>query len=219
MTVSPWKTRLWAVILCAAAFLAAAGAFALALEPGERPVRVLGQRGEPEDTAARFFNALCLREWDAASWYVWGAPELALDREPEGDLERLVWRAYQQSWSWSLESGGKIDSVSAWQRVRFTSLRPELLSEGLTGEVQALLALRVDAAEDLSQVYDPEGQFLPSVVEEALTRALEARLTEPWRYTDDTVLTLRLSYRDDRWQILPSEELWEALSGGEGGTL
>lgn len=216
MPASLWKTRLLAAGLCAAALLTAALAYGLALHADGRQTLVLGERGEPEETASLFFNALCLREWDTASSYVLGTPELALDREPAGELEREVWLAFQDSWSWSLGEGARTDSVSAWQEVTFTALRPELLTRGVTEEVQTVLAAWVDETDDLGSIYDDQGRFLPEVAQAALRRVLETRLAQPERFTAARPVTLHLTYQEGRWQILPEEALWEALSGGEG---
>lgn len=218
MTVSRLKTRLLAVTLCAAAFLTAAAGFGLALRADRHSTRVIGQKGTPEETAARFFNALCLREWDEASGYVLGAPDLALNVEPQDALARQVWLAYQRSWSWSMGEGGQTDSVSAWQTVRFSALRPEKLAEGLSKDVQSVLARIVDETDNLDAVYAEDGEFRAEVVERALREAVERRLTAPQRYTADTEVTLHLTCRYGRWLIVPEEALWEALSGGEGGT-
>lgn len=219
MTDQRWKTRALPVLLAFAAALTALCAYAMALHPEARTTRVLGQKGEPAETAGLFFNALCLREWEEASRYVLGEPELDLSVYPEDELEREIWVAYQQSWSWSLGEGARTGADSAWQRVSFSSLRPALLSEGLTEEVQAILALRVDETDDLSAVYAADGQFRAEVVEAALRQAVEERLNTPERYVSAAELTLHLLYRDGRWQILPEEELWELLSGAEGGAL
>ena len=211
-----FKTRVLAVILCAAALMAAAGAYALALRAVDRPTVRLGLEGEPEDTTALFFNAVCLREWDAAARYVLGEPDLSLGASPRDELARTVWLAYQQSWSWSMGEGGMIDSLNAWQTVSFSALRPELLFDGMSEEVQEILARRVEETDDLDTVYDDQGQFLPAVIQSALQEATRARLAEPERYTAPAEVTLHLSFRDDRWQILPEEALWELLSGGGG---
>jgi hypothetical protein len=57
-------------------------------------------------------------------------------------------------------------------------------------------------------------------VESALAEALRQRLADTSAYTQTGAVTLQLTWEDGRWQIVPTEELWNALAGlpvSEGG--
>ncbi len=199
------------------AFLTAAAALVFALTPSGHETRVLGLRGDPTDTASGFFNALCLRQWRTAAWYVRGEPELGLDRVPEDELEAEIWNAFLRSWSWSLEAGERTDTLHAAQTVRFTFLSQKRLMEGVNKEIQDLLAIRVDQTEDLREIYTAEGDFRDDVVRQALSQTVEQRLEKPEKYIVSVPVTVHLTYQDNRWQVEPEESLWQVLSGrGEG---
>ena len=206
-----------AVFWITAAFLTAAGALVLALTPAFHATRVLGLRGDPADAAAGFFNAVCLREWKTAAWYVRGEPDLGLDRVPEDPLEAEIWSAYLRSWSWSMGEGERVDELHAAQTVYFTCLSQKRLLEGANAEIRELLAVRVDQAEDLGEIYTQEGDFREDVVRQALSQTVERRLEHPENYLVSVPVTVRLTFRDSRWQVEPEESLWQVLSGrGEG---
>ena len=205
--------QILAALCGAAAILTAALALRLALRSGEAGPAVLTETGDASETAALFFHALCLRDWQRASGYVKGAPELELSDAPEDSAERALWTAFLLSWSWSMGDGGKTDELHAWQEVSFTSLRPDALTDGLRRDIQTVLARKVDEARTEGEVYTETGDYRSEVVEAALMEALAGRLTDQTPYLVTTKLTLELVYEDGRWQILPSEALWDALSG------
>ena len=212
------RRRILAALCAAAAALVAALGIRLAVRAVGGDPAILGGTGEPAETAARFFNALCLREWQDASDCVRGGPELELTDLPEDPAERAVWNAFLLSWSWSTGEGGRIGRTRAWQDVAFTRLRPDALTAGLAEDIQEILARKVDEARTVDEVYEASGDYLPEVVESAEMEALAGRLSDPTPYLVTTTLRLELLYEDGRWLILPSEELWNALSGTpEGG--
>jgi len=222
MTENPrtMRIRQTAAALCGgAAVLVAVLAVCLGLGPRDRSVTILGGAGDPAETAARFFHALCLHEWEEASSYVRGEPELPLGRMPEDEMERDIWEAYLFSWAWSMGEGGMTDSVTAWQKVKFTSMRPDVFAGGLSGDVEKILARWVNER-PLAEIYTEDGQFREDVVREALDEAVKARLARSEEYLAVTEVTLKLSFENGKWYILPEETLWNALSGiPEGGSV
>ncbi len=212
--------KILAVMLAAAVLFTAAAAVRLALSAPERETRLLGDAGEPGETAELFFHTLCLRDWERASGYVLGAPDLDLDRVLEDPVEQTVWEAYLNSWGWSSGAGKRTGELSAEQRILLRRIDTEKAVAGLWEDVQAVLERRVDEARVLSEVYTEDGDYLPEVVESALAETLERRLADPSAYMETTAITLQLAWEDGRWQIVPTEELWNALAGlpvSEGG--
>ena len=209
--------RTAAVFVCLLAAAAAVLSVSLGLRSPGRDVTVLGGTGDPAETVARFFHALCLNEWEEASSYVRGEPDLKLDQLPEDALERDIWEAYLHSWAWSMGEGGVTGSVTAWQTVQFTSMRPDAFTEGVDAEVQAILAGWVNER-PLAEMYTEDGEFREEVVRSALEKAVRARLTRPQDYLASTPVTLELSFENGEWVIVPEQSLWNALSGiPEGG--
>ena len=194
------RRRILAALCAAAAALVAALGIRLAVRAVGGGPAVLGETGEPAETGVR------------------GGPELELTDLPEDPAERAVWNAFLLSWSWSTGEGGRIGRTRAWQDVAFTRLRPDALTAGLAEDIQEILARKVDEARTVDEVYEASGDYLPEVVESAEMEALAGRLSDPTPYLVTTTLRLELLYEDGRWLILPSEELWNALSGTpEGG--
>ena len=202
-----------------AAVLIALLAVWLGLGPRGQDVAVLGKTGDPSETVARFFHALCLHEWEDAASHVRGEPDLDLGRMPENPVERQIWETYLLSWSWSMGEGGMTDSVSAWQEVHFTAMRPDVFTDALNDHVETVLSGWVNER-PLAEVYDENGQFREEVVRAALEEAVRDRLARSDEYLAVTTVTLHLIYENGQWLILPEDALWNALSGiPEGGSV
>ena len=76
----------------------------------------------------------------------------------------------------------------------------------------AVLDSRIEAAEDMSQVYDDDHAyqeaFAQSVLEEAAREVIAAGTPR------EITVTVRLTYQDGQWWVVPDEALLTAISGG-----
>jgi hypothetical protein len=79
----------------------------------------------------------------------------------------------------------------------------------LRQQAQALLQQRVAEAEDVSQVYDENGEYLESLVKEVLRTSASQVLKEGSAVRKQ--LTLECVFRDGQWWILPGDALLDII--------
>ena len=134
--------------------VAAFAAFICLTQPQGRETVLLTEPPAPADTAAAFLDALCAGDYAAAASCVQGEADLGLDTLPEDARTRRLAEVFRQSWSWS--AAGTIWQKGAEARlpVEFTALDLHLFTDGLGGEVQAILAARLEAAARREELYD-----------------------------------------------------------------
>lgn len=201
------SVRLWfgfalCFALVAVALLFASGDSALLLFP----------KGTPEDCADEFFALLEKGEYTAASALC--TPALPAESRPEEADAAGVYDALCASRSWQRHGEAVRRGNRATVSGTLTVLDSAALTEGLNGEVNAVLSTLVSRARTGSEVYKEDGSYRDEVVMDAWNAALAARLERAGDYTRDLPLTLRLRYRDGQWRIEADEELLFALSGG-----
>ena len=70
----------------------------------------------------------------------------------------------------------------------------------------------MEASESLDQIYDDNWQYREDLTQAVLEEA--ARQAAAGGSRVERSVTLRLVYEDDRWWVLPNQELIAAISGG-----
>ena len=206
------KEKRIAVLLMALAMAVAAFAVYIALRlPGTGP-RLLSEAEDPALTAEAFLNALCAGDYDTAAGYLPAGADLGLDSLPEGTLEPLLARAFRDSWSWS---AGELWHSGAEARlpIEFTALDLHKLTADLDQDVLAILAMWLESAQRLEELYSEDNTWRPEVVLKATEAALRNRLARPENYLSTTRLTLLLRWEDQHWVVVPDEMLYAVLSG------
>jgi hypothetical protein len=161
-------------------------------------------------------TAVCDGDYEEAAGYMYGNPDLGMDRAPADPVGVLIWDAFAGSLSWELSGGCYATDSGLSQNVVVHSLDLNSITENLGERSQALLAQRVEEAEDLSQVYDENNEYLESFVMGVLYEAVEAAIAEDASYTDNKI-TLNLVFRNDAWWVMPEQPLMSAISGGIAG--
>lgn len=161
-------------------------------------------------------NAVCEGDFETASQYMYGDPDLGVDREAADPVGELIWNAFADSLS--CERSGECFATDAGlaQNVVFRSLDFDSVTENLGDRAQTLLARRVEEAVDTSQIYDENNEYREDFVMEVLYDAAKAAIEEDARYTEQEI-TLNLTYRDGQWWIMPEQALISAISGNVAG--
>ena len=78
---------------------------------------------------------------------------------------------------------------------------------------QSLLEQRVAEAEDVTQIYDENNDYREDFVMDVLYDAAKMALEQDGEVVELDI-TMDLVYGEDRWLVIPSEELLRAISGG-----
>ena len=171
---------------------------------------------EPEDAAMAvtgMLDAVCAGDYQTASGYMLGNPDLGADREAADELGVLFWNAIQDSMTYELIGESYVTDTGLAQNLRFTFLDLNSLTENLRLRSSALLEARVQAAADPAEIYDEDNNYREDVVMEVLYEAAEAAIREDGK--NITVeLTVNLKYQGGRWWIVADKALLDAISGG-----
>lgn len=210
------KRRIASRICAFLAALCAAAAIAVA---------ALCQKGSPEvllvpedavQQAQNLMDALCAGDFDKAQAALYGSWDLGAVGEPSDPVGAILWNAYVDSLSYELEGGVYATPTGLAQNVRLTHLSFETLTANLGSRSRTLLQEAVDAAEDVSQLYDEKNGYREELVMEILQTAAAQAAREDLAYVTEEI-PLQLIYQDGAWWVVADQTLLKAISGGITG--
>ena len=169
----------------------------------------------PVEAQARieeFMEAICDADYDRVSECISGNPGLGLDRPASDDVGVLLWNAYTDSLTYTLEGECYATDEGLAQKVTLTGLDISSVTAVLKDRSQVLLEQRVAEAEDATDVYDENNEyredFVMAVLYDAAAQALE---TDGQEKTME--FTLNLVYQNDQWMVVADNTLLDAISG------
>ena len=173
---------------------------------------LLGSTEKAEDCARNLMERVCNGDYTGASQYLYGTPSLGSDSQRENAASELIWQAFLSSLKSQPAGDCYADEKGLAQDYILSGLDiPDLLAR-LKETAPGVLKTRVDAAESFVEVYDDNWQyreeFTKSVLEEA-ARQVTGEATPAQR-----TITLRLTFEDGRWWVVPDTQLLTAISGG-----
>ena len=169
--------------------------------------------GDPLETVNGFFNSLKDEDYEKAYSYLADYQSLGLENQAAGEIGASLQQALTDSYSFKLEGECVVEGLNASQSVQIRYLDFESFSsqlEQLTNEnLQQIVA-------DLprNEIYDENDKYLPSVTDEAYSRAVNSLLSHVEDYYKNTSVKLELNYHDGRWQLITNPQLLNALIGG-----
>lgn len=204
-------------LLTAALLLVSIAACALAIHislryPTEKPI-LLEQPEAAVAQVTQMMEAVCEGDYDTASTYLLGTPSLGVAEMPENVIGAMLWDAFLDSTEFALTGECYTTDVGLAQNVSFTYLDTDSVTVNLRQRAEELLNRRVEAAEDVSEIYDENNQYREELVMEALQEALQAALLED-AGTVTVNLTVNLKHQDGQWWIVVDNALLDAFSGG-----
>ena len=164
---------------------------------------------EARTQALELLDALCLGDYAGVEQRLYGQPDLGMDRKPADFVGQLFFDAYAQSLDYELVRDCYAAAEGVALDVRVTALDVGALLPLLRQQTQVLLQQRLEDAEDVAQIYDENGEFLDSLVDEVLHEAA-AQVLEKGS-SASTVVTLECVFRDGRWWILPEDALLDII--------
>lgn len=202
-------SALFAVLaVCAAA----AGVY-LSLTYRDADPVLIAPPDEAKSRILEFMDAVCDADYDRASLYLSGNPDLGLSREPADEVGKLLWNAYTDSLSYTVLGECHATDEGLAQQVSVTSLDITSVTSVLKDRSQALLEERVAQAEDADEVYDENNDyredFVMQVLYDAAQKALDSDAGEK-----TVEFTVNLVYENEQWMVLVDNDLLNAISGG-----
>lgn len=197
----------------AAGAVAAAAAVCLSLVfMNEDPV-LLTPPNLAKSQAAAMMNAVCNGDYGEASEYILGNPDLGVNREASDAVGVMIWDSFTGSLSYEMVGPCYTTDEGLAQQIELTGLDIESVTADLKNRSQALLAQRVEEAEDTSEIYDEGNDYKEEFVMDVLYDAVTQAIAEDSVYQTVT-LTLNLTYQNGRWWVVADNELLDAISGG-----
>ena len=203
-------------VCCAVAALTACIVVALAfINSGASPVLVK-EDPQARQTAQALLDAVSTGDYQQASAYMLGTPDMGADRNAEDPVGVLIWQAYQESLTFTPagECYATASGVAYDYEVRHLDL--DQVTGKLRERSQALLTERVEQAKDVSEVYDENNEYREDFVLNVLLDAAKQALEEDSVLYSET-FCVHLVCREDRWWVVPDEGLLRAITGNLAG--
>ena len=169
--------------------------------------------GDPQETVARFLNALEQLDYATAYACMEGVEPLGLEREPEPESDRAIVRAMRERFSAQIYGNCTVDGDRAWQLVECRYLDLRALVRDARSETLVQIS-RYASTHPVSDLYDEDDNYRPELMREAWDKAVGGLMSDPGKYETAGGLQLELCWHDGAWHILPSEKLLELLCGG-----
>lgn len=151
-------------------------------------------------------------DYDALGGLLYGSPDLGTVPEDDQSAQSLIWKAFHESIQYECsETCYLLDSQAALD-LRVTCLDIAAVTDALQKSAPKLLMEKARALGDEKAVYDEahnyRADFLAEVMGEAAAQALASA-----SQTMERELTLQFARVGDQWQIVPTEQLLQFLSG------
>lgn len=176
------------------------------------PVKVLELPREAVSCCDAFATALNEGDLEAAAEVMYGQPDLGTVGMPADPETAAVWNAFLDSIVFEYTGSCQAADTGLFRTASVTTLEVASVTEKLPERVQSLMNQKIEAAGDLSEIYDAGNNFREELVTEVLQSALQQALSQDVR-TVTREVTLKLVNRDGRWWVVPDQALLQALSG------
>jgi len=192
--------------------LAAAGVF-LALSNREASP-ILAKQPESAGTQVQtMLDALCAGEYGTVSGCLYGTPDLGMEGQAADPVGQLLWEALGDSFVYEIPGDFHATDSGVALDVTISAMDMGSVTANLRQRARTVMEQRIEAAEDMSEIYDENNDYREEFVMDSLyTAAREALAQDAKTVTWD--LTLNLIYENGQWWIMPEPELLKALSGG-----
>ena len=176
------------------------------------PIMVSAPDGALE-CSETLMEALRNGDYDAASACLSGEPDLGLDREPEEEAGKLLWKAFSESFQYEFTGDCYATSTGVARSVMITTLDLNKISARLPQRLDDLLEEKLINSTNASEIYDAEGNFREDIIQQLLIQALSEILEED-AATVTRGVSLNLVYENGQWWVTFDQALLQAISGG-----
>ncbi len=168
--------------------------------------------GDPQEMIVLFTESLKNGDYQTADSLLLKGASLGLNRTPDSEEEALLLAALKASWDFAPYGECTIMQRSAWQQMRVQHLSLTALDAALQERSKEVLSGLVRSL-PMTEVYDENGEYLPSLAETAYREALRDVISHAEDYYTYTGITMELRESNGTWLIVPDERLISVLSG------
>ena len=206
------KKFLGVILVLVGLIVAAGGAFLSFAAKDAEPI-LIAEPVEATQKVEELMDAVVSCDYEKVSSLIYGNPTLGLDRNPADQVGMMLWDAFTKSQSYELKGGCTTVESGLVQQVVFTYLDMNSVTANLGERAQAMLVERIEAAENIDEIYDENNEYREDVVMEVLEEAVAEALKGKTQNIS-VELTISLIFRDGQWWIVADSALLNAISGG-----
>ena len=178
----------------------------------------VGIRQVPAEATActqQLMSALADGDFTTAEEILYGNTRLGDPRESSTELGKQVWIAFADSFAYTFDGPCYSTEKGLSRDVTITTMDITSVFGSLYDRAKPILEEKeadAEEAENMELVYQ-DGKILDSVMEQIESTVVKQALAEDAK-TITTTVTLELVNEDGAWQVVPSDELLKAVSGG-----
>ena len=205
--------KMLGVILVLVGLVLAVGGIMVSFASLDAEPVLISEPVEASSKVTDLMDAVMACDYEKASSVIYGNPQLGLDREPEDEVTRMLWKAFTDSQTYELKGECVADNSGLTQQVVMTYLDIYSVTANLSDRSEAILMERIENAANSDEIYDENNDYREDFVMAVLRDAVEDALAEDAK-TLTMELTVNLSYQDGKWWVIADEALLDAISGG-----
>lgn len=149
-------------------------------------------------------DALCGGDYEGAEALLVGNPDLGLSEAPEGEVEAILWKAFEDSLSYEFDGDCYATENGLARNVKVSCL-----------DVASVTAVLKEKAEEILDPagLDGNGNYPEAYQQQVLRLAAEAAVEQDSVLVTKNV-TLQLVFQDGQWRVVADKILLAAISGG-----
>lgn len=181
-----------------------AGTFFLCLTSLDAAPKLVQIPVEARQCSENLMEAICNGDYAAAEALLVGNPDLGLSEKPEGEVEAILWKAFEESLSYEFDGDCYATENGLARNVKVSGLHLVSAAALLKDKAAAIL----DPA-----MLDVNGAYPEEYRQQVLREAAETVVREDSALVTKAVV-LQLTFVDGQWQVAPDKTLLAAISGG-----
>ncbi len=179
----------------------------------EFPTRGIGDIPSPQHTVTEFFDSICDGNFDKADAYLVDS-SISMQGEASGDFAEKLLNYLRASYDYELIGTPHINGIYATQKVAFTYLDLNIMSEDLRSQSTKTGKRYIDRRDkNYTIIDDGKCSLTDEGAEAAAIEALDELMQTPEKYYNEKEFEIRLEYTKKTWQIELSDELFDAIVG------
>ena len=169
--------------------------------------------GSAIEQVESMMDSFCAGDYTGASGYIYGNPNLGVDREASEEIGVLIWEAFEDSMTWELTGECYATDSGLTQNIRVTTLDINAVTDYLEANARTRIEELAQNTEDYDSIFDENDEYRSEYIQQMLLETTREAL-ETTDATITTEVTLNLVWSDGQWWVVSSEALLKAVSGG-----
>ncbi len=174
--------------------------------------RFLASPSKVMNAAEEVLNCARAGDLGSLSKLLYGEPSLGNVQSRDSSAQSMIWYAYLESIQYSVSETIDATDTGVSLSVTVTCLDISTVIESLKDAAPALMAHKASQIDDESIIYDESHNYREAFVAEVLQDATE-QILQKQPQTAEHEVTLQLVRSDEDWQVVPTDELLQLLTG------